>query len=104
MSGAAPRVAVLDDDPAIRSLLVETLEGAGMSVAAFARADVFEAAIRRGMPDVCLVDLGLPDRDGLAVVARLALEEGAAIIIVSGVGARWRTASPAWSWAPTTTS
>ena len=80
------RVAVLDDDPAVRGLLVEALEAAGMLVAAFGRADAFEAAIRRGMPDVCLVDLGLPDRDGLAVVARLALEGGAAIIIVSGRG------------------
>ena len=35
-------------------------------------------------PDVCLVDLGLPDRDGLALVHRLALESGAAIIIISG--------------------
>jgi DNA-binding response OmpR family regulator len=33
---------------------------------------------------VCLVDLGLPDRDGLAVVHRLALESGASIIIISG--------------------
>ena len=83
---APPRIAVLDDDPAIRSLLAEALEGAGMEVAAYGRADAFEAALRRRMPDVALVDLGLPDRDGLAVVARLALEGGASIIIVSGRG------------------
>jgi DNA-binding response OmpR family regulator len=79
-------VAILDDDPAIRDLLAETLRDAGMSPRTFARAAAFEADLRREMPDVCLVDLGLPDRDGLAVVSRLALEGGAAIIIISGRG------------------
>jgi len=32
----------------------------------------------------CLVDLSLPDRDGLALVHRLALEQGATVIIISG--------------------
>ncbi|WP_281824580.1 response regulator transcription factor [Jannaschia rubra] len=80
------RVAILDDDPAIRTLLADAIAAAGMEVATYARADAFEAALRQSLPDVCLVDLGLPDRDGLAVVSRLALEGGAAIIIISGRG------------------
>jgi DNA-binding response OmpR family regulator len=79
-------VAILDDDPNIRDLLARAVREAGMDARCFARADAFEADLRRAMPDVCLVDLGLPDRDGLAVVARLAHEGGAAIIIVSGRG------------------
>jgi DNA-binding response OmpR family regulator len=79
-------VAVLDDDPGIREALKAALEGADMQVATYGRADAFEAALRNATPDVCLVDLGLPDRDGLAVVSRLALEGGAAIIIISGRG------------------
>ena len=35
-------------------------------------------------PDVCLVDLSLPDSDGLTLVHRLALEQGAIVIIISG--------------------
>ena len=50
----------------------------------FARDRVRGRAGPRHPPDVCLVDLGLPDRDGLALVHRLALESGAAIIIISG--------------------
>lgn len=80
------RIAILDDDPAIRDLLTGALTEAGMQVTTYARADAFEAALRQAMPDVCLVDLGLPDRDGLAVVSRLALEGGASIIIISGRG------------------
>jgi DNA-binding response OmpR family regulator len=79
-------VAILDDDPVIRGTLVEALERAGLTVTAHGRADAFERAVRAAMPDVCLVDLGLPDRDGLAVVSRLALEGGAAIVIISGRG------------------
>ncbi|MFN3823366.1 MAG: response regulator transcription factor [Pseudorhodobacter sp.] len=79
-----PLIAILDDEPEIRSLLKDALEEAGFRCMAFARATEFEAALNRVAPDVCLVDLGLPDRDGLAVVHRLALESGASIIIISG--------------------
>jgi two-component system OmpR family response regulator len=80
----APLIAILDDEPEIRRMLQIALEEAGFRVSAYARATEFEAALNRVVPDVCLVDLGLPDRDGLAVVHRLALESGAAIIIISG--------------------
>ncbi len=79
-----PLVAILDDEPEIRDVLTDTLTEAGFKTMAFGRAADFEAALKRTVPDVCLVDLGLPDRDGLALVHRLALESGAAIIIVSG--------------------
>jgi two-component system OmpR family response regulator len=79
-----PLVTILDDEPQIRTMLSDALTEAGFRTAAFARATEFEAALKRQTPDVCLVDLGLPDRDGLALVHRLALESGAAIIIISG--------------------
>lgn len=84
MSPQAPLVTILDDEPQIRLILAEALEEAGFRTASFGRATEFEAALARLAPDVCLVDLGLPDRDGLALVHRLALESGAAVIIVSG--------------------
>lgn len=80
----APLIAILDDEPEIRRLLSAALEDAGFRTQCFARATEFEAALRRITPDACLIDLGLPDRDGLALVHRLATESGAAIIIISG--------------------
>ena len=77
-------VAILDDEPEIRQILSQALQDAGFQTSAYARATEFEAALRKITPDVCLVDLGLPDRDGLALVHRLALESGATIIIISG--------------------
>ncbi|WP_425100365.1 response regulator transcription factor [Tropicibacter sp. S64] len=77
-------VTILDDEPAIREMLSEALTEAGYRTLTFARATEFEAALRRTTPDICLVDLGLPDRDGLSLVHRLALEQGASVIIISG--------------------
>lgn len=79
-----PLVTILDDEPEIRRMLAEALQEAGYRTASFARATEFEASLKTSSPDVCLVDLGLPDKDGLALVHRLALESGAAIIIISG--------------------
>ncbi len=84
MTAQPPLVAILDDEPQIRSILTNALEEAGFRTLAFGRAREFEAALRQSQPDVCLVDLGLPDRDGLTLVHRLAMEQGAAVIIISG--------------------
>ena len=67
-----PLVTILDDEPAIRSILADALQEAGFRTMGFARATEFEAALKSTTPDVCLVDLGLPDRDGLGLVHRLA--------------------------------
>ncbi len=80
----APLVTILDDEPAIREMLTEALQEAGFRTLSFGRAREFEAALQNTAPDVCLVDLSLPDKDGLTLVHRLALEQGATVIIISG--------------------
>jgi two-component system OmpR family response regulator len=80
----APLVTILDDEPEIRAILADALQEAGFRTMGFGRATEFEAALKSHTPDVCLVDLSLPDRDGLTLVHRLALEQGAAVIIISG--------------------
>lgn len=79
-----PLITILDDEPQIRLMLADALETAGFRTASFGRATEFEAALKKITPDICLVDLGLPDKDGLALVHRLATDQGAAIIIISG--------------------
>ena len=79
-----PLVTILDDEPAIRLMLADALEDAGFRTLSFGRAREFEAALQSHNPDVCLVDLSLPDTDGLTIVHRLALEQGATVIIISG--------------------
>ena len=79
-----PLVSILDDEPEIRTLLSDVLQEAGFDTMSFGRASAFEAALKTRTPDVCLVDLSLPDTDGLTLVHRLALEQGAIVIIISG--------------------
>ncbi len=64
-------VLVIDDEPQIRRLLRVTLEANGFRVfdAANGQDGIVQAAQRR--PDVILLDLGLPDMDGVAVLKRL---------------------------------
>ncbi|MFT7041183.1 MAG: DNA-binding response OmpR family regulator, partial [Paracoccaceae bacterium] len=83
---ASPLIAIVDDEPEVLSVLRAALEGVGFRVQGFATARAFEAASPRMSPAVCLIDLGLPDRDGLALVYKLAQEQGAAVMIVSGRG------------------
>ena len=64
-------VLVIDDEPPIRRLLRLTLEPQGYRVfeADNGQLGLQEAAARR--PDVIVLDLGLPDMDGLTVLKRL---------------------------------
>ncbi len=77
-------VTILDDVAEIRTMLSDVLETAGFATRTFARASDFEREFARLDPAVCILDLGLPDKDGLALVHRLATESDAAVMIVSG--------------------
>ena len=79
-----PLISILDDEPDIRALLAGALEEAGYRTQSFGRAAAFETAMRTNKPDVCLIDLGLPDKDGLALVHKIALDQGSIVIIISG--------------------
>ncbi len=84
MTPPSQLVTILDDSHEIREILSVALQDAGFETKCFGRATEFEHAIRSMSPQVCIVDLGLPDKDGLSLVNKLALESGAAIIIISG--------------------
>jgi len=74
---------VIDDEPQIRRLLRVTLEANGYRVidAATGNEGVIEAAQRK--PDVVVLDLGLPDLDGLAVLKRIREWSRVPVIILS---------------------
>lgn len=75
------RILFVDDEAAIRRLLRTVLERGGHAVieAADAQAALDEA--RRWKPDLVLLDLGLPDRDGLELVPQLAPD--AAVVVLT---------------------
>ena len=80
MSGE--RLLVVDDELAIRRLLRGALERAGYSVSEAGDARSALAAIDSDPPDAVLLDLGLPDRDGIELVP-LIKAKGAALLVIS---------------------
>lgn len=79
-----PAIYVIDDDADIRTLLRSVLEGFGYRVTTFATGRDARQAIRRSAPQLCIVDLGLPDMDGLGLVRELWEDARFGLIILSG--------------------
>lgn len=78
----APKVLIVDDEAAIRRLLKVSLERAGYRMVEAGNARETMNAVQIDRPDAVLLDLGLPDRDGLELVP-LIKAAGPAVIIVS---------------------
>ncbi len=82
------RILVIDDDPAIRSMLGLYLRGLGYEVATAASGEEGLAAVGRDEPALVLCDLRMPGVDGLDVLARLRRgHPDLPVIVVSGTGA-----------------
>jgi two-component system KDP operon response regulator KdpE len=79
----APKILIVDDDLHIRVLLKATLARAGYAVVEAASAREAINARDIDKPDLVLLDLGLPDRDGLELVPILAADPGCRVIVVS---------------------
>jgi DNA-binding response OmpR family regulator len=77
------RVLVVEDDPGIATQLVRGLTRAGYETGSVTTG---KAALDWPVPDVVLLDLGLPDIDGIEVCRRLRQSCDAAIIIVTARG------------------
>ena len=80
--GAVPvRVLVVDDEPAIRRFLRTSLDSQGFDVIEAADAHTALAQMARGSIDVLVLDLGLPDMDGLDIIKTLR-EQGSSVPII----------------------
>lgn len=77
------KILIVDDEVAIRRLLRNTLVRGGYEVveAGTGKEALQQAAAEH--PDAILLDLGLPDRDGLGIIPLLAKQGDAVILIVS---------------------
>ena len=83
MTGPAPRILVVDDEPQIHRFLRPALEAAGYAVE---RADTAAEALRLAAsraPDAVLLDLGLPDLDGQDTLARLRRFSDVPVVVLS---------------------
>lgn len=79
MTGA--RILVVDDEPALRRLLRGILERHQFDVVETGDGRAALASVAIDKPSAVLLDLGLPDRDGMELIPLLA--KSAAVIVVS---------------------
>lgn len=96
-----PEILIVEDDKAIKNLISTTLEleGYRYHTAENGAQAILSAATQQ--PDIMLLDLGLPDMDGVQVIAKVLHLVPGAIIVISarsedrdknrGIGRRGRT-------------
>ena len=81
--GVAERVLVVEDDKAIRALVTTTLESNGIPHLWAATGHDALAEATRANPDIMLLDLGLPDMDGVDVIRTVRQWSMLPIIVLS---------------------
>jgi two-component system KDP operon response regulator KdpE len=83
MSAQTPRILVIDDEPQIHRFLRPALEANGFEMLSAATGAEGLAALARRPPDAVVLDLGLPDEDGQAILTRARETYDGPILILS---------------------
>jgi len=86
MTGDAAVILIVEDEPPIRRLLRTTLIAHDYRVHEAATGAEALSALRHHRPDLVLLDLGLPDIDGLALIARIRELGPLPIVVLSSRG------------------
>ena len=81
-------IAVVDDEPDIRELVALHLKKAGFSVRAFPDAGQFQKSLVSSLPDLVVLDLMLPDADGIDICKDLKRDSRTASVPVVMLTAR----------------
>jgi two-component system KDP operon response regulator KdpE len=77
------RALVVEDDPALRSVVRALLEAEGFRVVQAESAARAVVEARSHQPDIVLVDLGLPDRDGQQLIREIRRFSPVPILVLS---------------------
>jgi two-component system phosphate regulon response regulator OmpR len=81
-----PTVLVVEDDPDVRELIRDYLTENGYDVLEAAGGEAARGLLEERVPDVVLLDVGLPGEDGLSLARFIRERFDIAIVIVSGAG------------------
>ena len=86
MTKPAPRVLLIDDDDRLNALLTEYLGKFGYSVRAATRPSAGLRALKADPPDLVILDVMLPEMDGLSVCRRIRETSRVPIIMLTARG------------------
>ena len=76
---------VVEDDASIRELVTYTLNSQGMDAEGFAVPSQFWKAMERQKPELILLDIMLPEEDGLTILKKLKANQGSEYDTVLGL-------------------
>jgi DNA-binding response OmpR family regulator len=82
----APLILVIDDEPGIVDFIEVGLRQEGYDVAAASTAASGFRAAQERLPDVVILDVGLPDDDGFALLSRLRAETDTPVVMLTARG------------------
>ena len=82
-----PRILVVDDEPNILATLAPLLRSRGYEVLTAMNGRSVLETLERDKPDLIVLDLGLPDLDGVEVCRQVRQVSNVAIVILSARGA-----------------
>jgi EAL domain-containing protein (putative c-di-GMP-specific phosphodiesterase class I) len=89
MVNAAPRALILDDDEQIAELVGELTRTAGFDATVTTRPDAFRNALAKQTPQLIVLDLQMPELDGVRALRLLADDHcDAGILLVTGMDQR----------------
>ena len=72
MAEASPSIAIVDDDPAVLKALSRLLRSHAFRARTYGSGQEFLAALAAGLPDCLIVDLQMPEMNGLELQQHLA--------------------------------
>jgi DNA-binding response OmpR family regulator len=78
------RIYVVEDDPEIRQVITATLRGYEIDAECFRTGGELLRQMKRAPAALCIVDLGLPDMDGMKVVREIQEGYDSGILILTG--------------------
>jgi two-component system KDP operon response regulator KdpE len=83
----SPRILIVDDEPSILATMAPLLRGRGYDVSTATSGHAALDAVDRQPPQLVILDLGLPDLDGIEVTRRLREGRAIPILVLSARGA-----------------
>ena len=83
MTNEKPYILVVEDDAPVRNLITTTLESQNYKYMAAANGNQAVMSAASGSRDIILMDLGLPDMDGVDVIKKIRTWSVAPIIVIS---------------------
>ena len=77
---------IIEDDTGVAQILLRTLDEFGFHVEAFGTAAAVIRRLQTERPDLCIVDLGLPDMDGIELMSHIARLSSCGLLVLTGRG------------------